>query len=157
MIYGLRPEASNMSNLPRSGLLHTLYGCGTKSRAFGCLYKDKMSVIMRRTKGRARVPHHFPQPNVSKIATVWFASVLDPSIARSEWRLKAFRRKESFPLYEQGSSNGSFLWPGSGLPACSPQVRLADVSSPPGDCLHVARYLSKFAGRAKTPKERIEC
>ena len=90
-----------MSDIPRMGLLHALYGCDRKTRAFRRLFKDKTPVIMRRTKGRARVPQQFPQDNVSEIAMLWLASLPEPSIATSEWLQTAFRRKESFPLYEQ--------------------------------------------------------
>ena len=101
VLYGLRPEASYMSDILCMGLLHALYGCDRRTRAFRRLFKDKTPVIMRRTKGRARVPQHFSQDSVPKIAILWLASLSEPSIATSEQLQTAFRRKESFPLYEQ--------------------------------------------------------
>ena len=99
-----------MSNILRMGLLHALYGCDRKTSAFRRLFKDKTPVIMRRTKGRARVPQQFSRDNVSRLTMLWLASLSEPSIATSERLQTAFRRKESFPLYEQvlvmGASSG---------------------------------------------------
>lgn len=100
VLKGLQPEASYPTNTLRMGLLCALYGCQINDRAFGCLYKDKTPIIMRHTKGRARDPRRFSQPNVSKIATILFQSSSEPSIATSKSLQKVFTRREYFPLYE---------------------------------------------------------
>ena len=74
VLYALRPESSYMSNAPRIGWLDVLYRCDRNTRALAGLFRDKTHVIMRRTKGRARVPQQSPQPNVFKVAVSWLVS-----------------------------------------------------------------------------------
>ena len=145
-----------MSNILRVGLLHALCGCERKTRAFRRLFKDKTPVIMRRTKGQARVPQQFLRDNAPKIAMLWLASLSEPSIATSEWLQTAFRRKESFPLYEQGLVMGA----SSGREAgCLPAPRRC------GSLLHlhclknISRLLHtcKCTQIARRRQARIEC